>query len=177
MKAQIRGTCFKTGSGVTALQIISQPRWSEKRPGDWLFEDLLPDVTGRAGAFRALGCSIVAAGENFGCGGKSNDYGVLALKDAGVELVIAQSFNRIFYRLAIDLGLPVVICPNILSFCEDGEELEYDLFLGTVKKSSGGPALDTIPLSQLALDILSAGGLTDYYKSVCKSPELLFHSK
>lgn len=177
MKTQIQGNCFKTGSGVTALQIIPQARWPEETPGDWLFEELLPGAASQAGAFRRLSCSIVAAGENFGCGGKSNDYSVLALKDAGVELVIAQSFNRIFYRLAIDLGLPVVVCPEILSLCGDGGALECDLLQGTVKAASGGPVLNTVPLSRLALDILSAGGLLEYYKSMHKCPDLLFHSK
>jgi len=177
MNAQIKGRCFKVGDEVTANQIISQARWPEARLGDWLFENLVSGAGDKAGAFRTMGCNIVVAGGNFGCGGKSNDYAVLALKDAGVDLVIAQSFNRIFYRLAIDLGLPVVLCPNIPSFCSAGDTLECDLLMGTVKKPSNGSLLYTMPLSALALDILSAGSLIDYYKAMCDKPELLFISK
>lgn len=177
MNAQIKGPCFRVGDGVSSLQIIAQARWPEPRLGDWLFEKLIPGAENKAGAYRETGCSIVVAGENFGCGGKSNDYAVLALRDAGVELVIAESFNRIFYRLAIDLGLPVVICPNILSFCTAGDTVECDLFKGTVKRTSDGALQDTTPLSALALDILCAGSLTDYYQTMRNQPERLFQSK
>ena len=182
MNVQIKGRCFQVGDGVTAYQIISQARWNaagsdETKLGDWLFEKLEAGAENKAGAFRAMGYNIVVAGGNFGCGGKSNDYPVLALKGAGVGLVIARSFNRIFYRNAINLGLPVALCPNILSLCSTGDTLECDLGMGTVKNSSNGLSLDTTPLSALALDILGAGSLLDYYIAMRDKPELLFVSK
>lgn len=182
MSVLIKGKCFQVGDGVTAYQIIAQSRWSPvgsdlTRLGDWLFENLESVASSEDGAFRSMGYNIVAAGENFGCGGKSNDYPVAALKDAGVELVIARSFNRIFYRNAINLGLPVVLCPNILSLCAAGDTLECDLSRGTVNNSSKGVSLDTTPLSTLALEILGAGGLIDYYIARRSKPESLFISK
>lgn len=177
MKVQIKGRCYQVGDEVTANQIISQPRWSEACPGDWLFENLIPGAEKKAGAFRASGCSIVAAGRNFGCGGKSNDYTVLALKNADVELVIAEEFNRIFYRLAIDLGLTVVTCPGISSFCFAGDTLLCDLSEGTVTREEDGAQLKIKPPSALAFDILSAGGLLSYYKTMRDQGKTLFNNK
>ena len=182
MNAQIKGKCFQVGKGITAYRIIPQVRWKEAgadeaKLGDWLFEKEAPGAEDKAGAFRGMGYNIVVAGGNFGCGGKSNDHPVLALKGAGVELVIAESFNRIFFRNAINLGLPVTLCPGVLSLCSSGDTLECDLGEGTVKNLSNGSSLDTKPLSALAMDILGAGSLLDYYKAMRDKPELLFVSK
>ena len=177
MNDPIRGRCFRVGDGVTAYQIIARARWTEPHLGDWLFEDLEPDAPRPAGDFRQKGYSVILAGSNFGCGGKSNDYPVLTLKDAGVDLVIAASFNRIFYRNAINLGLPVVICPGILSLGDTGHEVMCDLAGGRVTDLATGASAATTPLSALALDILRAGDLLSYYKALAGSPERLFASK
>ena len=182
MNAQIKGKCFQVGNAATVYQIISRARWKEhgrnvEKLGDWVFEKLAPGAEDKAGAFRALGYSIVIAGGNFGCGGKSNDHPLLALKGAGIELVIAESFSRIFFRNAVNLGLYVMPCPNISSFCSTDDIIECDLGAGTVKNLTKGTALNTKPLTDLALDILGAGSLVDYYKKVRDKPELLFAGK
>lgn len=177
MNSQMKGMCFQVGDAVTAYQIIARPRWNEASLGDWLFEDLEPDSKYAAGDFRNKGYNIIVAGSNFGCGGKSNDYPVLTLKDAGIDLVIASSFNRIFYRNAINLGLPVVICPDILTSCATGDMLECNLGKGVVTNLTNDAIIHTTPLSSLALDILSAGSLLKYYEARASTPEKLFISQ
>lgn len=182
MNAQIRGNCFQVGSQISAYQIVPQARWKaigadEEKLGDWLFEDQTPEAKDKCGAFRGWGYNIVVAGGNFGCGGKSNDHPVLALKGGGVELVIAESFNRIFFRNAINLGLSVMICPDISTLCATGDAIECDLSEGIVKNITNGKTLNATPLSPMAMDILSAGGLLNYYNSLRDRPELLFVSK
>ncbi len=177
MRNVIEAPIFAVGDEVSSLQIIPQARWQEERLGDWVFETLLPDAAGTAGFFRRLNRLILVAGENFGCGGKSNDFAVLALKDAGVELVIAESFNRIFYRLAIDLGLIVVTCPGISAFVQKEEVLRYACETNLITRASDGACIQAEPLSELALNILSEGGLLEYYKARKDVPESLFISK
>jgi 3-isopropylmalate/(R)-2-methylmalate dehydratase small subunit len=182
MNSLIRGKCFRVENGITAYQIISQVRWTaagmdEAKLGDWAFEKLAQGAGDKAGAFRTMGYKIVAAGSNFGCGGKSNDHPVLALKGAGVDLIIAESFSRIFFRNAINLGLPVTLCPGISSLCATDDDIACDLQNGLVKNLSSGASLETVPLSTLALDILGAGSLLGYVCQMRDTPELLFASK
>lgn len=181
MNSLIKGKCFRVGNGITAYQIVSQARWTsigtdEAKLGDWVFEKLVQGGEDNPGAFRAMGCNIVVAGANFGCGGKSNDHPVLALKGAGVDLIIAESFSRLFFRNAINLGLPVLPCRGILEFCSTGDIIVCEIANGVVKNLSNGKSLGTKPLSELALDILGAGSLLDYYRKMHNTPELLFAS-
>jgi 3-isopropylmalate/(R)-2-methylmalate dehydratase small subunit len=181
MNSLIEGKCFRVDNGITAYQIISQARWTaagtdEAKLGDWVFETLAQGAAGKVGAFRAMGYKIVVAGSNFGCGGKSNDHPVLALKGAGVDLVIAESFSRIFFRNAINLGLPVTLCPGILSICATDDAVECDLLKGVVKDLSKDISLEAVPLSTLALDILGAGSLLGYFGEMRDTPERLFVS-
>ncbi|MDR3280081.1 MAG: hypothetical protein LBT23_06185 [Synergistaceae bacterium] len=182
MNSLIGGKCFWVGNGITAYQIISQARWTaagtdETELGNWAFEKLAQGAADKIGAFRAMGYKIVVAGSNFGCGGKSNDHPVLALKGAGIGLIIAESFSRIFFRNAINLGLPVTLCPGISSLCSTDDAVECDLRNGLVKNISSGASLETVSLSTLALDILGAGSLLGYCSKMRGTPELLFASK
>jgi len=103
---------------------------------------------------------ILVAGKNFGCG-SSREQAPLALKYAGVKCVVADSFARIFYRNAINIGLPIVECVSVSCKVEEGDDLVVDLKEGTVKNQSKGICLQAPALPPSILEILSNGGLIE----------------
>jgi 3-isopropylmalate dehydratase small subunit len=107
---------------------------------------------------------IIVAGRNFGCG-SSREQAVVALKSAGVSTVVAKSFARIFYRNAINQGLPVVVSQNALETFDEGEEVSVDLGRGVVaSKEHDRTASFEPPTAHLKL-ILDCGGLVPYLRS------------
>jgi 3-isopropylmalate/(R)-2-methylmalate dehydratase small subunit len=104
---------------------------------------------------------IVLAGKNFGCG-SSREQAATCLKYAGVQAVVAKSFARIFFRNAINQGLPVVQCSEAVDNTGAGEEISIDFSKGVVKTSKG--VFDFVPLPQSILRILDAGGLIPFTK-------------
>ncbi|MEM2108549.1 MAG: 3-isopropylmalate dehydratase small subunit [Candidatus Bathyarchaeia archaeon] len=103
---------------------------------------------------------IVVGGRNFGCG-SSREQAPLALKYAGVQCVIAESFARIFFRNAINIGLPIGECKGIAAAVEDGDELVVDLEAGTVENLTKKRSLQVTKLPPFILEILSDGGLIE----------------
>lgn len=116
------------------------------------FEDLDPALAGE------LRGKVLVAGKNFGCG-SSREQAVIALKEAGVQGVVAPSFARIFFRNAINIGLPVAECEFT---CREGERIEADL--GTGILNAGGHCYRMNPLSARMLEILAAGGLVEWWR-------------
>ncbi len=111
---------------------------------------------------------IVVAGKNFGCG-SSREQAPLALKHAGVECVLAESFSRIFFRNAITIGLPVLECPDVSSKVDAGDELVVDLRMGQVKNKSKDLALRATQLPEFIMEILDNGGLIEHLRRRIKS--------
>ena len=104
---------------------------------------------------------ILVAGDNMGCG-SSREHAPLSMLGAGVPVVIARSFARIFYRNAINVGLPVMECPDMpKEFVKDGETISVDLQKGLVRNETRNLELKGIPLSAKAIEILDAGGLVN----------------
>ncbi|NYB52242.1 MAG: 3-isopropylmalate dehydratase small subunit [Methanobacteriaceae archaeon] len=102
---------------------------------------------------------IIVAGWNFGCG-SSREQAAVALKHAGVDAIVAKSFARIFYRNAINVGLPVVVADIE---ADEGDELMIDLKLGLIKNISTGKSVDIQPFNHFMLEILRDGGLVKHY--------------
>ncbi len=101
---------------------------------------------------------LIVAGENFGCG-SSREHAPLAIKGAGVPLVLAESFARIFYRNAFNVGLPVLEVAGISDKVSQGDKLAVDVTTGTVVNETTGDELHAEPLSDKALKLVEAGGL------------------
>ena len=101
---------------------------------------------------------IVVAGTNFGCG-SSREHAAMTLKGAGVGAVLAESFGRIFFRNAINLGLPVIVCPGISKCAQKGDEIMIDIETGEVTDVTRGKVLKTTPFSPYVLNILESGGI------------------
>ena len=104
---------------------------------------------------------ILVAGDNFGCG-SSREQAPVALKAAGVACVIARFHARIFFRNAINIGLPVLEVPD--HDIPNGAELEVDLEGGRVKNLSDGTSYRSTRLPRVMMDILASGGLVEYLK-------------
>ena len=105
---------------------------------------------------------FIVAGKNFGCG-SSREHAPIALKGVGVAAVIAESFARIFYRNATNVGVPLLAAPGITKFVENEEEIEVDMDNGIITSKKG----ETITFKKLPpfmLEILENGGLIEYLK-------------
>jgi 3-isopropylmalate/(R)-2-methylmalate dehydratase small subunit len=103
---------------------------------------------------------IIIGGKNFGCG-SSREQAPLALKYSGVKCVIAESFARIFFRNAINIGLPVIECKGITTAVETGNELAVDFEAGKIENISNGKKFQVDKLSPFILEILADGGLIE----------------
>lgn len=106
---------------------------------------------------------FVVAGVNFGCG-SSREHAAVSLKVAGVAMVIAESFARIYYRNTVNIGYPVLECKDITQMVQDGDTLEVDSSNGIIKNERTGETIQALPLSGLEREISDAGGLLQYIK-------------
>jgi len=106
---------------------------------------------------------IVVAGENFGCG-SSREHAPIAIKEAGVSCVIAKSFARIFFRNAINIGLPIFESPEIAEECNQGDILEIETEVGIIKNTINNKIYEIKPLPDFIQNIISLGGLKEYVK-------------
>lgn len=104
------------------------------------------------------------AGMNFGCG-SSREHAPLVIKALGVKVLVAESFARIFYRNAINIGLAVVKCPKVSQIFKEGDIAEIDLVKGIVRNVTRDAKLKFIPWPPLVRKIYLAGGLINYIKS------------
>jgi 3-isopropylmalate/(R)-2-methylmalate dehydratase small subunit len=110
---------------------------------------------------------IIVAGKNFGCG-SSREHAPIALKAAGLSCIIAQSFARIFFRNAINIGLPIFESEEIVDQCSEGELLEIDTVKGTIKNLSTNIVYRTNLLPEFIQKVISMGGLREYVKEEVK---------
>jgi len=107
---------------------------------------------------------IMVAGANFGSG-SSREHAPVAIKGCGIACVVASGFARIFYRNAINVGLPIIECPDIVKLTEDGDELEIDLAAGKVNNITKGASAGSQPFPDFMQVLLEAGGLVPYLKT------------
>jgi len=104
---------------------------------------------------------FIIAGEDFGCG-SSREHAVWALRGAGVKVVVADSFARIFYRNCLNNGFLAIECQGLSKKVDTGDEMEIDVQKSVLKNKTKDVEYDFTPLPQFALDIIKAGGLLDY---------------
>jgi 3-isopropylmalate/(R)-2-methylmalate dehydratase small subunit len=107
---------------------------------------------------------IIVAGENFGCG-SSREHAPVAIMTAGVSVVVAASFARIFYRNSINRGLPIVVCPAAAKDAKPGDRLRVDIAAGTVENLTQGTKYAAEPFPPFMQELIERGGLLPYVKS------------
>lgn len=107
---------------------------------------------------------IIVADKNFGCG-SSREHAPIAIKGAGVSCVIADSFARIFYRNAINIGLPILESPEAANAIREGDEVEVELENGRIRNLRTGEEYQATPFPEFMQDIMDKGGLINYVKT------------
>jgi 3-isopropylmalate/(R)-2-methylmalate dehydratase small subunit len=106
---------------------------------------------------------FIVAGVNFGCG-SSREHAPVSIKGCGVTAVIAKSFARIFFRNAINLGLPVLECPEAVDAIHAGDEIEVDFAKGIIRDLTTEEVFVATPFEPFMLELLEAGGVIEYTK-------------
>nr|WP_148202198.1 3-isopropylmalate dehydratase small subunit [Ignicoccus hospitalis] len=129
-----------------------------------VFEDLDPEL-----AKRIKPGDVVVAGKNFGMG-SSREQAPIAIKYSGVSAVIAKSFARIFFRNAINIGLPVIEAPEVVDETEEGDELEVDLEKGVIRNLTKGKEYSFKPYPPMIMEVMKEGGIYEYFKKHGKFP-------
>ncbi|MBP3656169.1 MAG: 3-isopropylmalate dehydratase small subunit [Clostridia bacterium] len=106
---------------------------------------------------------IIVAGRNFGCG-SSREHAPIAIKASGIGVVIADSFARIFYRNAIDIGMPIIECPAASAAVSNGDELIVDMDTGVITDVTTGEEFKAAPLPPFIQEIVNCGGIANYVR-------------
>ena len=107
---------------------------------------------------------VMVAGRNFGCG-SSREHAPIAIKASGISCVIAETFARIFYRNSINIGLPILECPEAAKDIKDGDEVEVDFDKGIIKNLTTGKTYQGQAFPEFMQKIISADGLINYIKN------------
>lgn len=107
---------------------------------------------------------IIVAEENFGCG-SSREHAPIAIKAAGVSVVVAKSFARIFYRNSINIGLPIMECPEAVDAVKQGDVVSIDTETGLITDETTGETFQAQPFPPFICEIIEAGGLVNRWKN------------
>ena len=157
----MKGTAWKFGNDIDT-DIIIPGRYLIYTDEERLSQHCMEGVDDKFNEKCKKGDFIVA-GTNFGCG-SSREHAPIALKGVGVAAVIAESFARIFYRNATNVGVPLLEAPGITKIVEDGDEIEVDMEKGCIT-SANGESITFKKLPPFMLEILEQGGLIEYLKN------------
>lgn len=111
---------------------------------------------------------IIVAGKNFGCG-SSREHAPIAIKSSGIKCVIAESFARIFFRNSINIGLPIVECPDAARDIQDNDEISIDTANGIIKNITSGKTYNSAPFPEFMQKIIDSDGLMNYIKKEVQS--------
>lgn len=156
MQMEIHGKVFKYGNDVDT-DVIIPARYlndsSESALASHCMEDIDADFVKKVKKG-----DVIVAGDNFGCG-SSREHAPLAIKASGISLVIAKSFARIFYRNAINIGLPILECPEAVAAIKAGDGVKADLSAGVIYNLTTGEKFSAQPFPAFIQEIINDGGL------------------
>ncbi len=157
----IGGRVYRFGDDVDTDQIVPGRYLELVKPEDIAIHVMEGAEPGFAARF--IPGSIIVAGRNFGCG-SSREHAPIGLRAAGVACVVAESFGRIFYRNAINVGLPILRCDHVHGAVVDGDRMIVDLGTGTVSLPDKEVVLQGERLSERVIRLLECGGLVNYVR-------------
>jgi len=160
-KLIFKGKAYKLGDNIDTDAIIPA-RYLNTLDPDELASHCMEDIDRNFSAQVEQG-DIIVGGENFGCG-SSREHAPLAIKSSGVSCVIASSFARIFYRNAINIGLPILEARAASTNIRSGDFLEVNLEKGTIKNTSSGETYNSEPFPEFMQEIINMGGLVNRTK-------------
>ena len=153
---EVKGSVHKYGDNIDTDAIIPA-RYLNTASHSELAKHCMEDVD-RDFVNRMHAGDIVVATKNFGCG-SSREHAPIALKACGVSCVIAISFARIFYRNAINIGFPILECPEAAADIQNGDEVAVDFDAGSIKNLTNGKTYQAQPFPEFIKNIIAAGGL------------------
>ena len=158
---EISGKVFKYGDNVDT-DVIIPARYLNTADANELARHCMEDIDSTFVSKVSPG-DIMVAGRNFGCG-SSREHAPLAIKASGISCVIASTFARIFYRNAINIGLPIMECPEAVDSIAAGDRLSVDLSAGTITDLTSGKTFKAEPFPPFMQDLIAAGGLAAYMR-------------
>ena len=156
---KVRGKVFKYGDNVDTDVIIPARHLTSADP-EHLRQHCMEDIDASFAGSVSAG-DIMVAGKNFGCG-SSREHAPIAIKASGISLVIASDFARIFYRNAINTGLPIMECPEASSRIGSGDIVETDFDTGVITNITKGESYQAAAFPEFIGRIIAAGGLVEY---------------
>ena len=156
---QFKGTVFRYGRDIDTDVIIPARYLNTSDPAE-LAKHCLEDLD-TTFVERVRAGDIIVTDENFGCG-SSREHAPVCIKAAGVSCVIAETFARIFYRNAINIGLPIIECPEASRGIEAGDEVEIDFDSGMIYNRTKGTSFQGQAFPEFMQKLIQAGGLINY---------------
>ena len=156
---QAKGKVFKYGDNVDTDVIIPARYLAIADPKE-LAEHCMEDID-RDFVKKVQPGNIMVAGKNFGCG-SSREHAPLVIKVSGISCVIAETFARIFYRNAINIGLPIIECPEAAAAIRDGDQVEVDFDRGIIHNRTKDESYEGQAFPPFMQKIIAAGGLVNY---------------
>jgi len=157
----LKGKVHKYGADVNTDVIIPARYLNVSDPAE-LAKHCMEDID-KDFVKKVQPCDMIMATTNFGCG-SSREHAPLAIKAAGISCVIAKSFARIFFRNALNIGLPLLECKEAVDKTETGDTLEVDLSSGKIRNLANGMLFTANPYPDFMAELISAGGLIEYTK-------------
>ena len=156
---KLKGKVHKYGADVNT-DVIVPARYLSMSDPDKLAVHCMEDID-KDFIKRVKPGDIIMATTNFGCG-SSREHAPLAIKASGVSCVIAESFARIFFRNAINIGLPLLECKEAVDNTESGDLLEIELSRGEIKNLTSGKVFTAKPYPDFMAELIAVGGLIEY---------------
>lgn len=157
-----KGRVFKYGDNVDTDVIIPARYLNSSDPGE-LATHCMEDID-KEFVNNVKPGDIIVASKNFGCG-SSREHAPIAIKANGVSCVIAETFARIFYRNAINIGLPIMECPEAAKAINAGDEVEINFDTGEIKDNTTGQTFKGQPFPEFMQKIINSEGLLNYIKN------------
>jgi len=157
----MKGKCWKFGNNINTDEIIPARHLNTtdtKELASHCMEDADPNFMKKA----KVG-DVIVAGDNFGCG-SSREHAPISIKAAGISCVIAKSFARIFFRNAINIGLPIFECPDAAEQIQEGDEVEVSLAKGEILDNTSKKRFKFEPFPPEMQELIQAGGLMNFVK-------------
>ncbi len=159
---EAKGRVFKYGDNVDT-DVIIPARYLNVSSGEELAKYCMIDID-KDFVNKMKKGDIIVATKNFGCG-SSREHAPLAIKCAGVSCVIASTFARIFYRNAINIGMPILECEEAANDIKDGDEVSVNFDTGIIKNETTGKTYEAEPFPEFMKKIMAEGGLVKYTSS------------
>ncbi len=155
----IKGNVIKYGNNVDTDVIIPARYLNSSDPKE-LAAHCMEDLD-KTFVDRVQAGDIMVAGRNFGCG-SSREHAPIAIKASGISCVIAETFARIFYRNAVNIGLPIMECPEAARDIAEGDVVSVDVNTGVIENLTTGKTYQAAPFPEFMQDIMKSDGLINY---------------